>query len=174
MPVLYVLDNMCFSGCCVHISKVILSLRLCLGTLGRAGIVHRLSCFCADLVCSCMPSGCAALGLPDRKRCRLKRLWKTLPPLTQACKCALPLSIFRPNEIVNDSNNSYCMDWTQTWHARQALDLWAQTLTFPCPPLWGGGIVSEQDYTSEQTVVCCWTELACLSLTVLLVHKVVI
>lgn len=48
---------LCFLGA-VYISKVILSLRLCLGILGRAGIVHYLSCFCADLVCNCIPSGC--------------------------------------------------------------------------------------------------------------------
>lgn len=63
---------LCFLGT-VYISKVILSLRLCLGILERTGIVHYLSCFCADLVCNCIPSGCAALGLPDRKRCCLTK-----------------------------------------------------------------------------------------------------
>lgn len=119
-----------FSGCCVHISKVILSLRLCLGILGRAGIVYYLPRFCADLVCNCMHRRCAALGIPDRKRCCLtKAVEDTFFLWHRQCRRALPLSIFRPSEIVDDSNKSFCTDWTQTWCTRQALDLWVLSPT---------------------------------------------
>lgn len=144
MAVLYVLDNMCFSvfsGRRVHIFKVILSLRLCLGILGRAGIVHYLSCFCAELVCNCIPRRCAALGLPDRKRRCLTEAVEDTSSSDTAMQMSAPTEHLQTHEIVSDSDNSCCADWTQTWHAGLALDLWAQTLTFPCPLLGEGALL---------------------------------